>query len=96
MKRRSRSWAAATVVRFLIGHSMLGKNKIAMEDFSKAIELDPAELEALTNRARLYQAAGKMQLAKRDLARVKELKAQASSNVSANPAPPEQNTERSP
>ena len=55
----------------------LGQHKIAIENFTQAIELDPAFVDALTNRARLYQAMGKTQLAKQDLARLKELKAQA-------------------
>jgi tetratricopeptide (TPR) repeat protein len=73
-------------------YEMLGKNKIAIEDLTKAIELKPDYEDAYYNRAQAYKAAGKTQLAKRDLARVKELKAQPKPT----PSPPEQNKEKSP
>lgn len=55
-------------------YKKLGQNKSAIESYTQALEADPQYVPALTNRANLYQAMGKTELAKRDFARVQELK----------------------
>jgi Tfp pilus assembly protein PilF len=55
-------------------YKRLGQNKSALESYTQAIDADPTRVDALTNRANLYQATGKTELAKRDFARLKELK----------------------
>ena len=55
-------------------YKRLGQNKSAIESYTQALEADPEYVAALTNRANLYQAMGKTELAKRDFARLKELK----------------------
>lgn len=60
-------------------YARLSQYKTAIEDYTQAIVLNPQHEDAFFNRAQCYKLTGKTQLAKRDLARVRELAAAAKS-----------------